>query len=463
MIDNAIVFLYLTLLLAIGFVKKSKLGGFKLFSQSGEGTQENKLLLVATIFASSIGGGTTFGIVEKAFSENLAYSYAAVGAIIFDLIIAKYIVPKLIKHRGAETIGDIMFVYYGKVGRYIAGAAAILFSIGLVAAQISVSGRIFEYILNVDYRLGVVISYGIVVIYTTIGGLRSILFANQLQFFAILFSIPVISFFGIYQIGFSKFIASIPTIKYSFVENKNLPELTLSIILGFMVMNLFPTFIQRVLINKNVETTQKAIYTKSFIYSIFLIFVSINGLVAFIKYPKIKVALALPHLIDNIIPTGLQGLVVVGLLAAVMSTADSDLNISSVTLVKDFLKPIFNIKNQKIMLITARILNIFLGSSAIIIALSFEKVLDLVIFVAGFWGPVVLIPMVFALFGIRISKIGFFIASISGALSFMIWENFYAKIFILKGVFVGALTNFTIFIIFLSLEKIISKFIKYCK
>ena len=36
-------------------------------------------------------------------------------------------------------------------------------------------------------------------------------------------------------------------------------------------------------------------------------------------------------------PVGLQGFITVGALAAVMSTADSDLNITSITLVKDFL------------------------------------------------------------------------------------------------------------------------------
>ncbi len=448
MIDVTIVLAYLFMLLLIGILQKSQQSGFKIFSKIGDNASKGRLMLVATIFASTIGGGTTFGITEKAFAGDLAYSYGLFLALPADILIAMFVIPRLTKHYGAESVGDIMSVYYGSIGRYIAGMSAILVSIGLVAAQISVSGRIFEYILKIDYVFGVIISYGIIVIYTTIGGLRSILFANQLQFFAIIITIPMISFFGLYQIGFENFINLIPTYKVSFINNTDLTQHTISLALGFMVMNLFPTFIQRALINKNSNTTKQAIYIKSAIYSVFLLFITINGLIAFIKYPAINSNLALPHLINDMMPAGIQGLVVVGLLAAVMSTADSDLNITSTTLVKDFLNPIFLIKDEHRMLLLARIINIIIGSLAIFIALKFTIVADLVIFIAGFWGPVILVPLVLALFNIVISKKGFVASCTSGMISFVIWENYFAIYFNIKGVFIGVLTNLVVFVIF---------------
>ena len=347
MIDITIVFVYLVALLIIGILQKSKQSGFKIFSKIGDNASKSKLMLVATIFASTIGGGATFGIAEKAFVGDLAYSYGLFLALPIDILIAIFIIPRLIKHYGAESVGDIMSVYYGNVGRYISGLSAILVSIGLVAAQISVSGRIFEYILQIDYVLGVIFSYGIIVVYTTIGGLRSVLFANQFQFFAILVAIPAISFFGLYEIGLENFVHSVPLEKISFASNPDLFTTTITLALGFIVMNLFPTFIQRALINKDSAVTSQAIYIKSAIYAVFLVFITLNGLIAFVKFPEVNASLALPHLIDHIIPVGIRGFVVIGLLAAVMSTADSDLNITSVTLVKDFLSPIFLIKNQQ--------------------------------------------------------------------------------------------------------------------
>ena len=454
MIDIIIVFSYLSLLLIIGIVKRTTGDNFRSFSRITKGVKGNKLLLVATIFASTIGGGTTFGISEKAFSETIANSYGLIIAMPIDILIAIYIVPKLIKHYGAETIGDIMSSYYGSPGRYIGGFSAILVSIGLLAAQISVSGRIFEYILQVDYVLGVTLSYGIVVIYTTIGGLQSVLFTNLLQFFAMIVAIPIITIFGLYQIGLDTFVASVPLDKVSFSDNQDLLGITISAALGFSVINLLPTFIQRALINKDSKTTTNAIIIKTGVYVIFLIFVTINGLIAYVQYPDIKASLALPYLIDHIIPVGIQGIVVVGLLAAVMSTADSDLNITSVTIVKDILNPLFAVKNQNSMLLLARIMNVLIGSIAIVVALCFSKVVDLVIFVVGFWSPIVLVPMIFGLFGITIGKRDFIISCATGAITFVAWQLYFEEHFFLKGVFVGTIAHLLIFLAFYSVKKV---------
>jgi hypothetical protein len=219
---------------------------------------------------------------------------------------------------------------------------------------------------------------------------------------------------------------------------------------------MFPTFIQRALIDKDSSQTTKAIYLKSVLYAIFLIFITINGLIAFILYPEIKPSLALPYLIDHIIPVGVQGVVIAGLLAAVMSTADSDLNISSITLVKDFFKPIFNLSNQGKMLIIARITNIVIGSLAIFIALRFNSVVDLVIFIAGFWGPIILVPLIFGLYDITIPKFALIFTCFSGGTSFLLWEYFMAATNNLKSVFVGTLMSFIVFMIFVIIKRFLS-------
>lgn len=445
MIDITIVVAYLILLLTVGIIKRRHGSGFKTLSKITQKIRSNKLILVATIFASAIGGGTTFGISEKAFSENIAYTYGLVLAIPIDILIAIFVVPKLVQHYKTESIGDIMYNYYGNIGRYVGGMATIAVSVGILAAQISVSGRIFEYILKTNYVWSVILSYSVVVLYTTVGGLQSILFTNLLQFFAIIFAIPVISLIGVYQLGVVEFFSSIPADKFSFNDNPQLIKSTISAALGFAVINLLPTFIQRATLAENVQKTASAIYIKSVIYFFFLIFVTLNGLIAYVKYPDINSNIALPYLIGDIMPIGVQGLVVVGLLAAVMSTADSDLNVTSIAIVKDFFKPLFKIEQSTMMLKIARFTNIIIGSFAIAIALCFSKVVDLVMFIAGFWGPIILVPLLFALFGVTISRIGFLISSICGVAAFLIWSFLFQTDIGLKAVFIGTMANLIIF------------------
>lgn len=445
MIDILIVSSYLIVLLATAIYQRTRKSGFGGFARVTDSAKKNKLLLVATIFASSIGGGTTFGLSEKAFAGNIAHSYGLFLSIPIDLMIAAYIIPRLIKHYGTESMGDILSYYYGQTGRYIAGIATILVSIGLVATQISVSGRIFEYILQINYVHGVIISYGIIIIYSTIGGLRSILYANQLQFFAILCAIPMVTFFGIYNIGLDNFILQIPADKIFPENNPDIIATTISAFLGFTVMNLFPHFIQRAIINHDAIATRNAIYVKSCIYAIFIVLITLNGVIAYILFPDLQASLALPVLIDRIIPIGLQGIVIAGLLAAVMSTADSDLNVTTISLVKDFPGPKLRIKDPQKLLSLARITNVIIGSSAIFIALYFQNVVDLVIFISGFWGPIILVPLIMALYDVVIKPMQMTLCSAAGGISFILWEWLFSSPTSLKGVFVGTIANLLIF------------------
>ena len=451
-IDNIILFLYLISILAVGIYYRAKNSSFKNYANVESKVQNNKLLLIATIFASSVGGATTFGITEKAFLGHAYYAYALILTIPIDIIIAIYVVPLIAKHYGAESIGDIMSIYYGNLGRFIGGVSSVIVSVGFLAAQISVSGYIFQYILEINYIEGVILSYSIVLIYTTIGGLQSIVFTNLLQFFAMIIAIPVVTFIGLNKIG------SINPIGDLIVETNqsNLFSYIIAAALSFSVMNLYPTFIQRALINKNPTQTTKAIYTKSVIYLFFLICVTLNGLIAYKLYPEQPSSLVLPYLINQIIPPLIQGLVISGLLAAVMSTADSDLNVTSIAIVKDIINSILKVKNEQQLLLIARIINVATGSLAIIAALKFNNVIDLVVFFTGFWGPVILVPLVTTLFSLRVPTQIMVLSSISGAATFLLWEHYSLSIqyFNLRGVFIGTMVSCLIFMLGIVLNKV---------
>lgn len=180
-IDNIIVFLYLISILAVGIYYRAKNSSFKNYANVESKVQNNKLLLIATILQVPL-EGLLLLVLRKSFLGHAYYAYALILTIPIDIIIAIYIVPLIAKHHGAESIGDIMSIYYGNLGRFIGGVSSVIVSVGFLAAQISVSGYIFQYILEINYIEGVILSYSIVLIYTTIGGLQSIVFTNLLQF-----------------------------------------------------------------------------------------------------------------------------------------------------------------------------------------------------------------------------------------------------------------------------------------
>ncbi|MCZ6896550.1 MAG: sodium:solute symporter family protein, partial [Rickettsia endosymbiont of Ixodes ricinus] len=96
-----------------------------------------------------------------------------------------------------------------------------------------------------------------------------------------------------------------------------------------------------------------------------------------------------------------------------------------------------------------RIINVIIGSFAIIVALKFSNVIDLVVFFTGFWGPVILVPLITTLFGIKVDQRIMVLSSLGGAATFLIWEYYslYLKYFNLKGVLIGTITSLIIFIL----------------
>jgi hypothetical protein len=456
MLDHIIIGTYLFLLLFLGIYNRSKGHNIRNYGKIDLQTQGKILFLLATIFTNSVGGGTVFGLSERVFTENLSYVYAIALTISVDILIAVFWVPRIAQHYGVISIGEIMAKHYGKIGKVLTGISATLVSFGYVAVQISVSSRIFQYVLHVNYVEGVILSYLILITYTAIGGLRSIIFTNFFQFLAIVVFLPIISIVGVYKIGFGEFITAIPVAKY---YSANMWQDTFMLFLSFSLMGFYPGFIQRAFMTQDYKNTQKAIFGKSIVYGIFLIFISINGLLSYFHYSEIDSNLALLHLIENIIPIGLRGMVIIGLLAAVMSTSDSELNIASISLINDVFGPLFKLHDNRVMLLFTQIATLIVGSLAIFLALKFNNTVDLVLFVAGFWLPLIVVPFVACLYGITVSNIGLLVCGLVGFSAFAYWQIYFADIMNLKSAFIGLIANLACFIT-LKLLQYVYKYIK---
>jgi Na+/proline symporter len=457
-IDLAVVVIYLLTLLVLTLVIKRKSNSLIDFGTIAVDQQSNKLLLTATLFTTAVGGATTFGIAEKVFSYNLSYSYALIAASIFDVLIARYLLPRFDKFYGAVTVGDIIYKYYGNLGKIVTGAAGTIVTLGYLAAQINVGGYLLNYFLNMEFLWGVIVSYLIIVSYTLIGGLRAVVSLNLLQFGIMVIAMPLMLAVGIYSIdgtgNLNPLLMREHIInKYSMQDPKLLYD-GIAAMLGFSVMGLFPTFIQKLLMNKHTEIIQKAIYNKIILNVFYIVIVSGIGLVASMIMPVGEPNHAIFYLIDVVMPVGIKGIVIAGLMAAVFSTGDSCLNVASVTMTGDVIKPLFAIDSERKLVNTARTLTILVSFVAIWLAFKYDNVVDLVLFVAGFWAPITFVPLIFCLYGIHIRKTGYILTVGLSLVSFAIWEIFYLEQYLVKSLFIGTFVCFISFLIWLFVDYI---------
>ena len=110
----------------------------------------------------------------------------------------------------------------------------------------------------------------------------------------------------------------------------------------FMIPDSAPTVIQRFLMGNSIEQVRGALFKSAAIKVVFILWITGIGFITAVNFPNVDANLALPTLIAEMLPPILKGITVVGILAVIMSTADSVLNSGAILLVNDIIKPFLN-------------------------------------------------------------------------------------------------------------------------
>jgi len=450
MIDVVIVVAYLICLLSLGLYN-SKVKDYKQYSAGGK--EYSALVIFCTLTASYIGGGFTIGLSAKTFSYGILYILAMFGFSIKEILIAKYLAPKMAPFQDTcSTTGDIMALSYGKAGKILTGIASVIVCGGIIGAQFAACGNIFYIFFDLPITQGVILTAVIIITYVAFGGLKSVIRASIFNFIILLSVIAMIAYLGMEKIGsIDNFIALTP--KANLTPDGGLGYITFIILFlsFFFGETLVPPYTQRLLIGTSTRETQKGtLYSGLSSFFIFAM-VGIIGMVAYILNPLLEPDLAFPYIVSELLPTGLKGIGVAAMLAIIISSADAFLNAVSIALKKDLLEPIFGIKNTSLdyQVALSRVITLITGIIATIFALSTSSVLDILLYSYQFWTPFILVPLIAAIYGIRTSKKIFWISSVAGIATVIMWNIFSPYISSVKGslegVLLGILVNCIIF------------------
>lgn len=129
-------------------------------------------------------------------------------------------------------------------------------------------------------------------------------------------------------------------------------------------------------------------------------------------YPDVAAEEIAKHIILDYSYSGLKGLTIAGILAMMMSTADSYINSTSVLFTHDFCSAAgIKIKNE---LIVSRMIALILGVFSFVLALYSDNLLKLIITTKSFYMPLVSVPFIFSIIGFRSSAKSVLIGMLAG-------------------------------------------------
>ena len=188
----------------------------------------------------------------------------------------------------------------------------------------------------------------------------------------------------------------------------------------FALPGMEPKFCQRILMGKNIKQLKKAFIISATLLIVTLIFIQWIPFLLFNINPNIESHNLFNYIIDNFTYPGLKGVLIVGIIAMAMSSADSAINASSVLFSHDICRPLkIGIKYE---LLISKLFSLCLGVFAIFLALSDKDLLSIILVAKSFYMPIVTTPLMLTILGFRTTTLSVVIGMIGGSGSVVIWK-----------------------------------------
>ncbi|MCB1487597.1 MAG: sodium:solute symporter family protein [Bauldia sp.] len=447
MIDIVVVAVYFAVVVSVGlFAGRGQTKTLEQYAVVGR--SYGSLVIFATMAASFIGGGFSTGNAAKVFLFGVAAVVGLWGFSLKEILVAIFIAPKMDRFPNAISVGDIMATAYGKVGRVVTGLAALFLCAGIVGAQVGAIGIVFHVFYDIDRIWGIFIGCGIVILYTTFGGMRAVVMTDIIQFLILAIGMPLVLIFGIsYVGGVDALVAAVPADRLA-IPGDHYTWLGLGgLFLVFMFgETLVPPYVQRLCIGRTAKQAARGtLYSGLFSIPFFAI-TGVIGLVALAIDPTLDSNLAMPKVVVTVMPPVLKGLVIAAVISIVMSSADSFLNSASIAFINDIVNPLrARALSPRASLFLAKVVTATVGVLSVIFALTISGILDILIYAYTYWAPVVLVPLIATIYGYRKGVQGFVAGAMTGLIVATFWDNVLGQPWHVAGLAIGVVANLVVF------------------
>jgi Na+/proline symporter len=327
----AFIFLYIAVTIGISFYAHSKIKSASDFISAGRSlpTYINSAAFFALWFGSETIFGASTEFMKGGFRSIIEDPFGGV----LCLVLVGLVFAKKMYNLNIFTIGDIFHERMGRDIEVMASVMMIVSFFGYAAAQIVALGLLFSTIFpEVSLSAGIIISAIIVVFYIFKGGMLAVTLNDFLQSILIIVGLVAIAISvtdraGGYQVIFN----SIPKEHFKFFPEKDAVSITNWIgawlVLGFGSIVSQDIF-QRVNSSKSAEVAKKSTLYGALLYGIFA-FVPLYIVSAVrVIQPNVlegDLQVALPTMVLNTMPIGLQVLFFGSLFSAIMSTCSGAL------------------------------------------------------------------------------------------------------------------------------------------
>ena len=303
------------------------------------------LAVGASLFASNIGSEHLVGLAGTGAASGLAVGHFEWIACFMLLLLGWLFVPFYLRS-GVYTMPEFLERRFNPAARWYFTWVSV---IGYVLTKISVTlfagGVVMRAVTGLDLWTSAGVLIVITGLYTIFGGLRAVIYTEVMQAIVLIGGSAALMFIGLNAVGgWSGLESRLPADYFSMWKPSNHPEFPWTgVIFGAPILGVWywctdQHIVQRVLAAKGERDARRGTIFAGYLKILPVFIFVLPGMIGAALYADVQAGssdAAYPALVTRLLPAGFKGLVLAGMLAALMSSLASAFNSCSTLLTWD--------------------------------------------------------------------------------------------------------------------------------
>lgn len=303
------------------------------------------LAVGGSLFASNIGSEHLVGLAGTGAASGLAVGHFELLACLILLLLGWTFAPFYLRS-GVYTMPEFLERRYNAATRWYLTTVSV---IGYVLTKISVTlfagAIVVKAVTGLDIWTGAAVLVIATGLYTVAGGLRAVIYTELMQTFVLILGSAALVVAGLAAVGgWSGLEARMPSDFFSMWKPADHAQFPWTgIVFGAPILGVWywctdQYIVQRVLAARNLGEAQRGTIMAGFLKILPVFIFVLPGVIAAALYADIRGGAAdqaYPTMVTRLLPPGLKGLVLAGMLAALMSSLSSVFNSCSTLLTWD--------------------------------------------------------------------------------------------------------------------------------
>jgi solute:Na+ symporter, SSS family len=343
-VDILVIAAYFLAVLAIGYwaARREKIESADYFLASRD---VGWVAVAGSLFASNIGSEHLVGLAGTGAASGLAVGHFEWLACLILLLLGWVFAPFYLRS-GVYTMPEFLERRYNPAARWYLTTVSV---IGYVLTKISVTlfagAIVVQAVTGLNIWAGAAILVVATGLYTVAGGLRAVIYTELMQTFVLILGSAALVFVGLAAVGgWSGLEARVPADFFSMWKPASDPQFPWTgIVFGAPILGVWywctdQYIVQRVLAARNLAQAQRGTIAGGFLKILPVFIFVLPGIIAAALFSDVRAGgadQAYPDLVTRLLPVGLKGLVLAGMLAALMSSLASVFNSCSTLLTWD--------------------------------------------------------------------------------------------------------------------------------